>query len=130
MSRLSAIYNILSNTSNITNLTSTRIYPVFPPQGSAFPLIVFSVGNNEPTDQKDGGSQVDNDQLQVDVYSRTALEAETIDGYVRAALDTYAGTVETVKIRQIYYNGSTPSQYDQDIKVHWFSSDYIIKVER
>lgn len=130
MSRLSAIYSILSGTSNITNLTSTRIYPVFPPQGSAFPLIVFTLGNNDPTDQKDGSSPIDTDRLQIDIYSRTALEAETLDGYVRAALDSYSGTAATVVIREIYYTGSTAPEYDQDINVYWFSSDYIMKVQR
>lgn len=130
MSRLSAIYSILSGESSLTDLVSTRIYPVFPPQGSSFPLVVFTLGNNEPLNQKDGTSPVDTDQLQVDVYATTALTAEAIDTAIRSAIDNYSGTSEGVVIRQIFYTGSSAPQYDDDIKVHWFSSDYVMKIER
>lgn len=130
MSRLSAIYSILSGNANLTGQVSTRIYPVFPPQNTAFPFVVFTTGTSEPTDQKDTTSPIDEATLQVDVYARTALSAETIQDYVRAALDGYSGTAATVKIRQIYYNNSTAPDHDPDLGVFWFSTDYVMKIER
>lgn len=130
MSRISAIYSLLSADANISGIVSDRIYPVFPPQGSQFPLIVFAFSGNDPTNMKDGAATLDLDGLQVDVYTRTALEGETLDGHIRTALDAYTGTVLGVVIREIYYVSSATPEYDKDINVHWKSSDYRIKVER
>jgi len=49
-----AIFNILSNDSNVTALTSTRIFPMVARVETAFPFVIYDVTGQTPTDYKQG----------------------------------------------------------------------------
>ena len=61
-----AIYNILSTTTNISDLVGTRIFPNVAPQTTTFPFIIYDVNGVQPNDTKDGASTLDtNDELKL-----------------------------------------------------------------
>ena len=60
-----AIYNILSQDSDVAALAGTRIYPNVAKQGSTFPFIVYQTTNVTPNDTKDGVSTVDENSFDV-----------------------------------------------------------------
>ena len=47
-----AIYNILSNTTAITDIVGTKIYPEIAPQNETQPYIVYSIVSNNPVETK------------------------------------------------------------------------------
>lgn len=107
------IYAKLTATEGVTNLVSTRIYPVIMPQEVACPAIVYSV-SNRPLDanMKDRGPYHDQAtvsftfwadiQFGQDAY--TSLDA--IDAAVRAAIDFVSATAGGVTCETCKYLGS------------------------
>jgi hypothetical protein len=107
------IYAKLSATIAVTNLVSTRIYPVLMPQNASYPAIVYSV-SNRPLDanMKDRGPYHDQStvsftywadiQFGQDAY--TSLDA--IDLAVRTALDFVSATAGGVNTETCKYLGS------------------------
>lgn len=128
MSQLTALYNILSGATAITDVVSTRIYPIFPPQRAAFPLLVFTTNTPSVVDHKSGTAAVDEVEIQVDTYTKTALDGETLQAAVRSALDGYTGTTGGVNIIGIYLETTSSPQHDPDMNIFWFSSNYTMRV--
>ena len=100
-----AIYNILSNDSDITSLVSTRIFPLVAPQSTEFPFILYDVDENNPSDTKDGVSKLDTIQSTVSCYAKSYSEACDIADKIRTALDRVSGTYNTIRIQSIQFDG-------------------------
>ena len=91
-----AIYNILSTTTNISNLVGTRIFPNVAPQTTTFPFIIYDVNGVQPNDTKEGVSTLDTNDVMISCYSETYSEASRLAQYIRIAMDrinegTYGG---------------------------------------
>lgn len=107
------IYAKLTATSGVTNLVSTRIYPVIMPQDAAFPAIVYSV-SNRPLDAnaKDRPAAHDTATVTFNFWADvkygqdgyTSLDA--IDSAVRTAIDFVSGTSGSVTAEGCKYMGS------------------------
>jgi hypothetical protein len=99
-----AIYHILTNTTAVTDLVNTRIFPVVAPQETILPYVVYNTVSNQPTDTKDGASESDTFRIQIDIYAKTnstksgALQVSEIDKEIRTALDRNVGTHNGVKV--------------------------------
>ena len=101
-----AIYSILRNESEITDLVSTRIFPNVAPQTTAFPFIIYDVTSDSPTDTKQGVSELDVNSIMVSCYSETYTEASEIAEKIRTALDRLPeSTYGTIKIQSSEYRG-------------------------
>ena len=91
-----SIYNILSTTTNITDLVSTRIFPNVAPQTTTFPFIIYDVTGVSPNDTKDGASTLDTNDVMISCYSETYSQASDLAQKIRVAMDrinegTYGG---------------------------------------
>ena len=93
-----AIYNILVGTALIEARVDTRIFPMIAPQTSAFPFIVYDVNSVDPSDTKDGASDLDTISTMVSVYSKTYAEASILASLVRNALDRKSGTFNGIEV--------------------------------
>tara|TARA_R100001443_G_scaffold85795_2_gene92511 strand:+ start:226 stop:618 length:393 start_codon:yes stop_codon:yes gene_type:complete len=98
-----AIYNILSNTSAVTDIVSTKIYPEIAPQNESQPYIVYSVVSNNPTDTKEDNGNVDEASIEVYCFNTKYTTAIDLGVAVRAALERRNGTFGGVKIQSINY---------------------------
>lgn len=125
-----AINTILSGVSAISSEVGTKIYPVAPPQGTAFPVIVYTITSEQPTDAKDGVSPLDEVRVQIDIYGKTYAQVTTLKEAVRTALDRYAGTVNNTVIQSCRFDTSGDGDYNPDINVFWRSVDLIFRIER
>ena len=101
-----AIYNILSNNSDVAAIVSTRIYPNVAKQTSAFPFIVYQTTGVDPTDTKDGVSPLDTNTFDVLCFSETYTGAVSLAERVRNALDRNTGTHATIKIQGLSFISS------------------------
>ena len=107
------IYAKLTATAGVTNLVSTRVYPMLMPQKAVYPAIVYSV-SNRPLDatMKDRAAYHDvstvsftywaDIQFGQDAY--TSLDA--IDAAVRTTLDFVSATAGSVTVEMCKYIGS------------------------
>ena len=101
-----AIYNILVNDSSIQLIVGTKIFPMVAPTNTEFPFIIYDIYNDDPTNDKDGVSTLDQ-------YTDVARLGDT----TRTALDrvaTYPSTTyEGIKIQSISFR-SQQDEFDSD----------------
>ena len=107
-----AIYNILSNDGDVTDITSTRIYPNVAKQGTTFPFIVYQTTGVDPNDTKDGVSTVDGNSFMVLCYADSYSVVSNLSQEVRIALDRAKGTYTSVEVQTIQFTG-----YDEDFEI-------------
>ena len=106
-----AIYGILSADSTLTAMLSiaTAIYPDVAPQRIANPCIVYSESIGEFSDTKDGVSHLDSNMVQIDIYTSTVAQRNSISARVRTLLDRYSGTVNSIVVQSIQMVYSLPT---------------------
>jgi hypothetical protein len=113
---LESIYSILFNDASVNAAVSGRIYPNMALLGADYPLIVFSNPSSQPVPTKDSASVLDLHDIQIDIYSTTALEAGSVSSLVRSLLDRYTGTIEGHNIQGIQLRGTQMSfEIEQDL---------------
>ena len=100
-----AIYEILSNNTDVAALVDTRIYPNVAKIKTIFPFIIYDVTGDAPDDTKDGVSTLDVNSIMVSGYSKTYSEAADLALKIRTALDRNSGTFTGVEIQSIQYQG-------------------------
>ena len=101
-----AVYNILSNASGVTSITS-RIYGNEARQGLAFPCVVYNVISDVGVNSKSGMAAI-NSRVQVSCFAETYDGCNALAIAVRAALaDKAAGTYGGVVVQVIKFDSST-----------------------
>jgi NAD-dependent SIR2 family protein deacetylase len=124
------IYARLSTASNITAIISTNIYPDITPQNVDYPFIVYSIINSNPVDFKDGQSNLEEIDLQIDVYTQNYDTTQNLANLIRNRLDRFVGTLEGVEVQSIKYMSSASQVYNANLNVYWMSIDFMIKMKR
>ncbi len=123
-----AIYGILVADSTVTDEVSTRIYPVASPQETTNPCIIFDVSSQEPIYSKDGAAGVTKSFVQLDVIvNDSPREGYRIAGVVKTALDQYSGTIASVVIDNIQFDGIDDAGFDSERNEYQISSGFIIR---
>lgn len=124
------IYDLLSNDVTVSGLVSARIYPDTVPQNAEFPYIAYTVTSTTPTDAKDGASELDTVSFQVDCYAREYATAQTIAEGVRAALDRYTGTNNSVVVDKIIFSNQGSGTFEPRTGIFWATQDYNARIKR
>lgn len=130
-----AIYNILSNTSNITSVVDTRIFPsryINDTVNHAVPYITYQKVSQDPNNTKNGPSTYDYVTVQINVYAEEYQLAVSISDNVRTALDYTSGTFNTVVVDKCFFESSTDVFYDNagSTGIYGISSDYRFNINR
>lgn len=128
MNSEAAIYHLLSNDSTLTALLSstTAIWPEIAPQGAANPCIVFTETTGDVNNTNDGVSELDVQNIQVDVYADSAAQRNTIAARVRTVLDGVSGTYASIVVDSITFQYGL-KLYDDIAKCYRFTSDYNLR---
>jgi len=108
------IYNLLSNDANVSAIVGTKIFPYVAVDDIAYPYIVYSSEGIEPTDTKDGQSELDKNEWDIEMYSETLSEVEDLADKVRTVLDRQSGTTETVVVDHTTFIGENGGYADED----------------
>jgi NAD-dependent SIR2 family protein deacetylase len=124
------IYGRLSTASNITDIVGTNIYPDITPQNVDYPFVVYTATNSTPVDYKDGQSNLEEINLQIDVYTQNYDTTQNLANLIRNRLDRFVGTVEGVEVQTIKYVSSNSQVYNAELSVYWLSIDFMIKMKR
>jgi hypothetical protein len=124
------IYARLSTASNITAIISTNIYPDITPQNVDYPFIVYSIIDSNPVDFKDGQSNLEEIDLQIDVYTQNYDITQNLSNLIRNRLDRFVGTLEGVEVQTIKYVRQSSQVFNAELSVYWVSIDFMIKMKR
>jgi len=124
------IYSRLSTASNITAIISTNIYPDITPQNVDYPFIVYSIIDSNPVDFKDGQSNLEEIDLQIDVYTQNYDTTQNLSNLIRNRLDRFVGTLEGVEVQTIKYIRQSSEVFNAELSVYWVSIDFMIKMKR
>jgi len=124
------IYARLSTASNITAIISTNIYPDITPQNVDYPFIVYSIIDSNPVDFKDGKSNLEEIDLQIDVYTQNYDTTQNLSNLIRNRLDRFVGTLEGVEVQTIKYVRQSSQVFNAELSVYWVSIDFMIKMKR
>jgi hypothetical protein len=124
------IYGRLSTASNITAIIGSNIYPDITPQNVDYPFIVYSIIDSNPVDFKDGQSNLEEIDLQIDVYTQNYDTTQNLSNLIRNRLDRFVGTVEGVEVQSIKYVRQSSQVFNAELSVYWVSIDFIIKMKR
>jgi hypothetical protein len=124
------IYGRLSTASNITAIIGTNIYPDITPQNVDYPFIVYSIIDSNPVDYKDGQSNLEEIDLQIDVYTQNYDTTQNLANLIRNRLDRFVGTVEGVEVQTIKYVRQSSQVFNAELSVYWVSIDFMIKMKR
>ena len=124
------IYGRLSTASNITAIIGTNIYPDITPQNVDYPFIVYSIIDSNPVDFKDGQSNLEEIDLQIDVYTQNYDTTQNLSNLIRNRLDRFVGTLEGVEVQSIKYVRQSSQVFNAELSVYWVSIDFMIKMKR
>jgi hypothetical protein len=124
------IYGRLSSASNITAIIGTNIYPDITPQNVDYPFIVYSIIDSNPVDFKDGQSNLEEIDLQIDVYTQNYDTTQNLSNLIRNRLDRFVGTLEGVEVQTIKYVRQSSQVFNAELSVYWVSIDFMIKMKR
>ena len=124
-----AIYYLLSNATDVTNIVGTKIFPETAPQGQATPYVVYSVVSNSPSDVKESGETIDVAQIEIFSVETTYAKAVTLGAAIREALDRKVGTFNGVQLQTTSYKNE--SMEVNDTRLLWADiQDYEIRVKK
>lgn len=94
-----AIRTILTGDATVSALTS-RVYPVIAPQNAAFPFIVYRRYTTDPEEAKATAGTLIMQGVEINIYSKSYDNLETIGEAVYDALLSYSGTTNGVNIHK------------------------------
>ena len=124
------IYNRLTTDANITAYIGTKVYPDITPQDVQYPFVVYTITNSLPVDYKDGQSNLEEINLQIDVYTQSYDDTQEISNLIRNRLDRFMGSAEGVEVQTIKYISSDSQVYNAELSVYWMSIDFMAKMKR
>jgi len=124
------IYGRLSTDAAVTGVCGLRIYPDIAPQNVAYPFCVYTIINSVPVDFKDGQSNLEEVNFQIDVYSNNYDTTHNLSNSVRNRLDRFVGTVNNISVQTIKYMSSDSQDYNPDLNVYWMSIDFMARMKR
>jgi len=113
----------------LDQLVSDKVYPIVAPQGAALPFITYQViDKSDPWDTKGADSDADLARVQINIFTTTYAAANTLAASVRAILDFYTGTNNSVVVDRIRF----AAEYDlgEDLENYYrISQDYMIRIK-
>lgn len=120
-----AIYDILSNDAGVGALISTRIYPDIAPQNVAYPFVIYTIDQADPSDTKDGAAPIYLLSFSVQIYSESYDTTNAIANAIRSALGSKtAGTYGGLSIQSIRFAGQQSTSMNVDRHIYIIEQTY------
>ena len=124
------IYGRLSTESTVVAIVGQKIYPDLTPQDVQYPFCVYTIVNSTPVDYKDGQSNLEEVQFQIDCYTQSYDTTQELANNIRNSLDRFVGTVNGISVQTIKYMSSDSQVYNPTLNVYWMSIDFMARMKR
>jgi len=95
-----------------------------------YPFCVYTIVNSTPVDYKDGQSNLEEVQFQIDCYTQSYDTTQELANNIRNSLDRFVGTVNGVEVQTIKYMSSDSQVYNPTLNVYWMSIDFMARMKR
>lgn len=118
------IYKKLTDNDQINAIISNRIYPGYIPQHEPLDSVVYRTENLDPILHKDGPNALDKIDIQLDLYVDDMQNGILLSKLIRTELDDFSGTMQRVKVQELYYTGESQSEYVAEYGMHLISQTY------
>lgn len=123
-----SIYSVLSGESTITDLVSTRIFPVVAPASANFPLIVYEKLSHDVGYSHDSGDDgIYSAVYRFNVIAETYADAVEIQDTLRTFLSGKEGTFGTNDVSLIRLIGESDG-YDHTTLLYNLTSDFQVDI--
>ena len=120
-----ALVHALRDFTGLTDLVSTRIYPMMVPQGAALPAVTYRRVSGERVHAMVDDPGLAYPRMQVDAWGSTYASAKAVAAQVIACLQRWRGVVETVTVQDTYFSGDMDI-YDPETERWQVSMDFIM----
>lgn len=115
------VYGILAGSTPVTNLFSTRIYPVIVPYDSALPAIAYRINSIEPFEAQERATNLEKYIVRISIFSKTygslyqncAAVIAAMVGHTDSALSRIFHLGASDDVEEIYTTGSTSESTGQ-----------------
>ena len=125
MARLDqAIYSRLQAVTGVTDLVSTRCYPLVLPQNPTYPAVRYQQIDGFGNSAMGSDTGVVEATVQIDSYATTYTDARALAEAVRAALLRFRGTVASVEILDIFRASGPNDIYEENVKIRRVQYDF------
>ena len=124
-----AIYYLLTNANDVTEIVGTRIFPEVAQQDADLPYIVYNVSNNEPSDTKKAPSKLDTADVEVNCFATNYSQVIDMGVAVRAALDRVKGTYSGVNVQSVQYVNEI-IDFDEPQRAYNITASYEVRISR
>ena len=128
------LYDVLSTDSDVISLVGDneaadgkRIFPVRASYKETVPLLIYRIGNTNPTNVKGENSGLDTVGFDIYVYGNSYGECTELSEYVRIALDGYAGTNNGVEVGKIWFDNHEET-WDTEAETPVIVHSYIARI--
>jgi len=112
----------------LSSVNSGKVYPQRAEQTAQLPLIVYSIIDGVPINEKQGSAPVDVYRVQVDIYAEKYSELDTLSAAVRSAMDDQRNqTIAGEKVIIIRWDDAR-DLFDKSTREHHRSEDYIVRI--
>jgi len=123
------IFNRLTEDATVSGLVGTKVYPDKAPQDQVAPYVIYQTLFVDPKDTKDGASELDFENVQIDCYSTSRDEAETLAEAVRTSIDRFSGTQTGQAITSVRFL-TKQTIHIWEMEMFLISHDYQIMLPR
>ena len=120
------LYSLLTNESDVTDLTGLRIYPNLLPQGCAMPAITYQRISGHREHCLGGPSGRARPRFQIDCWAADYDGAKDLANKVRLCLDGFKGDINTESDVGGITLEADRDIWEDDINVYRISMDFII----
>lgn len=127
MTAIKAAIAILRESSGVTAIVKQKIFGINIPQKTESPCIKMQVISVDPSDTKDGPSELDAFRVQISCYGKDADQLNTLNGAIRTALDRYRGEIAEVNVEHIVYLNQVDG-YDEMAEEYKIDTDYKFRI--
>lgn len=126
MSLPSAIFQMLSAT-NISNIVSNRIFPLYAPIKTTRPFIIYKIGPLSPTETKNSSRNMDIRGLTILSYAESYNDLHTLFEAIRTEIVRKHTTIDSVKFDSIILENED-DDYDPEDKIFFGIQNYKMRI--
>ena len=123
------IISRLKSDAAIAAVVGKRIFPVHVDQDQELPAIMVNITDLTTNPTKNASSKDDVLDVDVTVYSKRAKEAWDVAELVRNSLDSFSGTMGTIRVQSISMDSMNLNHFAGD-DVYICGSEYTAHIKR
>lgn len=112
------LYTYMAAQSAITNIVSTRIYPLILPQKPTYPAVTYSEDDSNYTESFTGQTDHVQSIFQIDAWARTYAGATTLGEAIRTSLQNTTGSFGGITIQRCTVLSGPISVYEDSVEAY------------